>query len=492
MKAHIQPSYPNTGLGYFNKGLVCLFTVLSGVVAAWLIVNYRYTSLLIGAVAAPCIFIGLYNWRWSMCALLVYLPFAGIPILTMYPSESPLLYKDFFFVIPAYIGFVATYVFRREPMRFSGLPPWLIGAFGTLVFVQLFNPNLNNWLVGAIGLKVWLLYIPLYFLAYHLIDTREGLIRLARTVLLISLVPFLFGIMQAILVYKGYDHIAYQLYGNRAAAVTQHFTQFSFLGGGFLRRLPSIFQSGTQYYGYIMSMLPMAAAMWMIKKGKARIHLDVFLVVLISLAGFLSGIRRTFLLIPVFWLLFGFFSAKISNFARTMIITAIGILLTLNILGTHLGAIYKPIARLTVHYSRTTVTGDFIEAIKTAPLGLGTGMDTNPARYALVDSSAFRWLSENYYAKAVYELGIGGLLILVVLFLAILIRGYSAYNALRAPVLRPFAAAFLVYFIVIMIDCTKAQPLDIDPVNVYFWIFAGLLAKLTSLDLVYTQGHTKG
>jgi len=489
MKTHIQPFYLNTGVGYFRKGLLWLLVVISGVVAAWLIANHRYSPLLLASVAVPCILIGLYNWRWSTYALLAYLPFAGIPILTMYPSKFPLLFKDFFFVIPAYIGFVGTYVLRREPIRFSGLPLWLIGAFGALVFVQLFNPNLNNWLVGLIGLKVWLLYMPLCILAYHLVNTREGLTRLVRIVLLISLIPFLFGILQAILVYRGYDHLAYMLYGNRAAAVSQNFAQFGFLGGGFLRRLPSVFQSTTQYYGYVISMLPLAAAVWMIKKSGTRNHLGIFLVVLVSLAGFLSGIRRAFLLIPAFWLLFSLFLAKVSNITRSMIVIVIAILVTLNILGTHLSALYEPIGELTVHYSRTTVAGDFIDAIKTAPLGRGTGMDTNPARYGLADSSAFRWLSENYYAKAVYELGIVGFVILVVLFLTILRKGWSGYRVLRDPVLRTFSAAFLAYFAVIMIDCTKAQPLDIDPLNVYFWVFAGLSAKLISLDLAHTQAN---
>lgn len=483
MKIHLP--YPDTiiNLGYPSKSLVVFVTIIVGGSTAWLIVNQRY--LLAVPIAILCLVIGLCNWRWSVYGLLIYLPFAGIPILAMYPSKTPLLYKDLFFVVPAYLGFVATCVFRHEPIRFSGTPVWLMGGFGALVLIQLTNPNLNNWLAGLIGVKVWLFYIPLYFLAYHFINTKEELIRLTKIVLLISLIPFLFGIVQAILIYGGYDYVVYQLYGDRAASVTQNFAQFNFPDGGFLRRLPSTFQFAAQYYGYVMSMLPLAAAMWMIKKGKLRIYLGVFLAILISLAGFMSGIRRAFLLIPVFWLLFSFFFGRLSNVTRSILITAIAVLLTLNILGAGLDTVYRPISALTVYYSRTTVSRDLIEAVKTAPLGLGTGMNTHPARHAFTNPSAFRWLSENYYAKVVYELGIGGLLILVVLFLGILMRGYSTYRVLQDPVLIVFSAAFLAYFAMIMIDSTKAQPLDIDPVNVYFWLFAGLLAKLTSLDAIH-------
>lgn len=482
MKTRIQQSCVNTSLEYFSKGLLCLFIIVTGVIAAWLIVDHRYSYLLGGPVVLLCILIGLHNWRWSIYALLAYLPFAGIPILAMYPSKFPLLFKDFFFVIPAYVGFVAMYVIQRKPIRFSGAPVWLIGGFSALVLIQLLNPNLNNWLAGLVGVKIWLFYIPLGFLAYHLINTKEELIRLTKILLLISLIPFLFGVVQAILVYMGYDYVAYWLYGNHTARVTQNFFQLELSGGGFLRRLPSTFQFGAQYYGYVISMLPLAAAMWMIQRDKSGFRLTSFLVILVSLAGFLSGLRRSFLFIPVFWLVFGRFEG-LSKVTRLMIITAIAILLAVSILGVDLGSLYKHIGTLIVRYAGTTVSGDFIEAIKTAPLGLGTGMDTNPARHAVKDPSTFRWLSENYYAKVVYELGIGGLLILVVLFLTICIRGYFTYRVLQDPILKVFSAAFLAYFIVIMIDSTKAQPLDIDPVNVYFWLFAGLLAKLTSLDV---------
>jgi len=483
MKIHLP--YPDMimNLGYPSKSLVVFVTIIVGTSTAWLLVNQRY--FLAVPMAILCLFIGLCNWRWSVYGLLIYLPFAGIPILAMYPSKTPLLFKDLFFVIPAYLGFVAMYVFRREPIRFSGVPVWLMGGFGAVVCVQLFNPNLNNWLVGLIGVKVWLFYIPLYLLGYHLINTKEELVKLTKIFLVVSVIPCLIGIVQAILVYMGYDYVVYQLYGNRAAAATQNFFQFNLPGGGFLRRLPSTFQFVTQYYGYIMSMLPLAAAMWMIKKGKSRIYLGVFLAILISLAGFVSGARRAFLLIPVFWLLFSLFSGGLSSITRSIVITAIAVLLTLNILGAQLSGIYEPIRELTVLYSRTTVTKDFIEAVKTAPVGIGTGMSTNPARHAFSNPSQFRWFSENYYAKAVYELGIGGLLILVVLFLGILMRGHSTCRVLQDPVLRVFSAAFLAYFVVIMIDSAKAQPLDIDPVNVYFWLFAGLLAKLRSLDLIH-------
>ena len=94
----------------------------------------------------------------------------------------------------------------------------------------------------------------------------------------------------------------------------------------------------------------------------------------------------------------------------------------------------------------------------------------------------FRWLSENFYAKVVYELGIPGLLIVVALFASILRTGYFNCRLVNDPLLKGFSAALLSFFIVVIVDSLKAQPLDFDPINVYFWMFAGLSAKLASLD----------
>ena len=63
------------------------------------------------------VFIFLYaffykSWRWFVFALVLYMPFSGLPGILLYDyigSGLPTLIKDFIFVIPAYIGFVALF-----------------------------------------------------------------------------------------------------------------------------------------------------------------------------------------------------------------------------------------------------------------------------------------------------------------------------------------------------------------------------------------------
>src|SRR5947209_803545 len=110
----------------------------------------------------------LVRWQRGVYGLLGYLPFAGVVTLALYPWEgpavfNPVLSKDWLFVVPAYLGFLAAMVLRRErTLSFGGLPSVLLLAFSVLVLAQMANPGVPNLLSGLIGAKVWLLYLPLY------------------------------------------------------------------------------------------------------------------------------------------------------------------------------------------------------------------------------------------------------------------------------------------------------------------------------------------
>ena len=462
--------------------------------AAFLIPELLHAPRYIFAVScAGFLALGLAKWRWSVYGLLAYIPFAGIPALAMYPSKAPLLFKDMFFVIPAYMGFLGSLLSGREKISFEnikGVPLWLLCSFAGVVFIHMFNPYVlgkYNSVFALIGARVWLFYIPLYFLAYHLIDSREALVKLAKVVLFISIIPISVGLIEAALLYSGRGHIVYQFYGDRVASVTQEFSQTNYPGGGFLRRLPSTFHFVTQYYGYIISMLPLAAAMYATRKG----HWSL-MAVLVTTAGLLSGARRAFLFIPAFWLLFSSLSGRFPSLTRLAAMVGLGILLAFSVIEAHVLDVYGNVFSLMAYYSRTTISDDFVQAARRTPLGRGAGVSTGPARHALPDSVP-RWSaedvstgifysSENFYAKVIYELGLPGLLVVTAIFFSILKTSYARHRLIRHTSLGAFSTAFLLFFIMIIVDSLKAKPLDIDPVNVYFWMFAGLSAKLSSLE----------
>ena len=166
--------------------------------------------------------IGVRSWRLAVVLALVYLPIEGILWVALYPhTAAAALAKDFLFVIPAYIGFFYSYMKSKQNFVFPGFPLLPVLLFAGLVIVEIFNPLLSRLLVGLVGAKVWLFYIPMAFLGYQLIRSRSDLDRLLNIMCLVAIVPAVVGIAEAVLYYTGHSSFVYSLYGSAASAATQ-------------------------------------------------------------------------------------------------------------------------------------------------------------------------------------------------------------------------------------------------------------------------------
>lgn len=93
------------------------------------------------------------KWQRGVWMLLLYLPFAGILTLALRPSPIGTLLKDFLFVIPTYTIF---FLLHTQELRHARVPQaltLLVVVFSSLVVLQLFNPNIKNFIIGLIGVK---------------------------------------------------------------------------------------------------------------------------------------------------------------------------------------------------------------------------------------------------------------------------------------------------------------------------------------------------
>jgi hypothetical protein len=435
-----------------------------------------------GAVA-----LGLHNWRWSVYALLVYLPFSGIPGVLAYPhTAAPVLAKDVLFVLPAYFGFAAYALTRRSPVVFQGAPLGLFALLVLLVLGQALNPSLPNHLVGLIGVKIWLFYIPLYFLGYHLVADRKDLSRFFGVLSFAAIVPAAIGIVEAVFIYSGRAGQVYHYYGDAAAAATQNFAEIGYQGGGSLSRVPSTFTFVAQYYSFVASMVAISYAWWRgILGRRSRLGAAVWLLVLAAV--FLSGARAAFLLIPLLVLLIVFFDGGLRGLSSFRALAPIGaFLVAVGIIG----AAGASVVRQTLETAQQEFQGVFVDgfakALGTTWTGLGTGIDSSGSRYAFSDQKLFQAVGgtwyESWYAKVVLELGLLGLVLVALLFGSIIARGFRDRATLRDPRLRAVSAALLAFLVWSLVGALKGQYMDFDPINVYVWLLAGVLAKIPALD----------
>jgi hypothetical protein len=431
------------------------------------------------------------RWRWPVYALLVYLPISGIAVLAAYPGRAEravaILGKDFVFVIPAYILFLGYFLVRRKPFWFKGAPLVLMGLLALIVVIQAFNPDLPNHLVGLIGIKVWLFYIPLFFLGYHLVQNRDKLFRVLGLMSLVALVPAVIGLAEVVLYYSGHAQTVYDAYGGAASSATQGFTTFVLSHGCTIRRVPSTFSFFYQYYLFGAAMVAVSFAWWRGSRpaGKQLPAAGaVFLI--IFLAAMFAGVRLAFLVIPLLVAAIVALAVRSANRLPWAGLAA-GVAVFAIAGGTAAG-----VCGFAAHFTNaaTEETKDVggrsvSEAVHKTWLGLGAGSDSTAARYAFPNvelQTSVGAVQESWYVKAYLELGVFGLAIALALLATLLYRAARVHMRLRDPRLKMVSAAILALLGWVLIYSLKAQYFDLDPINVYFWLFAGILMGLPRLE----------
>jgi hypothetical protein len=441
--------------------------------------------VVVGALAT-----GIRDWRRAVYGLLLFLPFSGIPYVLLYPDVRPAsVLKDVVFVVPAYVGFLASRSEQRRRLEPGALPAVLLVLFTTLVVVQIFNPALPNRLVGLIGAKVWLFYLPFCLLAYHLVETRKDLARLLGTMSLAAVVPALVGVVEAALVYTGHPDVVYRWYGGAAESATQGFAQFNFLDGGSLRRIPSTFSFVAQYFAFAVSMIAVSYAWWhgVLAKGR-RAPAGAAVWLLLLTASFLSGARAAFLFVPFLVILIVVLEAQDLRLpiGRLVMPSALLVGVIVAVLGANAGALLHHAIEVGLEEFRVVFVEGFRSGFATTLAGLGTGIDTNAARYAFDQARHFTAVGgawyESWYVKAYLELGLAGLILVLTMLGSIVVAGLRRHAALRDPGLRAISASLLALLLWNLVYGLKGQFVDLDPTNVYFWLFVGVLAKLPQLD----------
>jgi hypothetical protein len=424
--------------------------------------------------------VALLSWRLSIYLLLFYLPFAGLAILASYPrSQLADVAKDLAFVIPAYIGFALTE--PRKQWLFPGLPLIPIVVLSAIVLIECFNPVLPNFLVPLIGLKVWLLYLPLLVLGYRLVSSAEELRRLFAILLGAATIPIVIGLLEVVWVDVFGKHDAvFALYG--AAAATQNFAYFNY-GSRAIWRIPSTFSFVAQYFSFTAGMMVVAYAWWRIS-GHRRLGLVPLL--LLVLAGLTSGARGALIMLPVLIVMIVAFDGRLKLIATLVAVVALMLATALLLLGSGTELIIG-VLRIGLAELHDTVIVGFTQTIQLGLFGHGTGSATGASRFAFSAERPLYFgggftlaisLLESWWLRTIYELGLPGLAAAIGLFAVLLARGWRTMQSIRDREIRAVAAAILAFLLWNLMYNLKGSLMNIDPINVYFWLLAGLMLRL--------------
>jgi hypothetical protein len=433
--------------------------------------------------------------RFALWAFLIYVPFGGT--ITYAIGNSPLLQlaKDGLY-IPALIGVMQHC--KRDRLPFL-IPKQILPALMALLMLcgmtllvvngyqQFFGKGGEQPIaMGILGLKVMLGYLPLIPCAYYLLRTKQEFYFLMRLMLVLIIICCALAMVQYLMLLTG------KCAGTRLSTGSSLFKASlearCVVGGALLYspqegviRLPGTFVAPWQWGWFLISSSFLAFPSAFNEPKPLWRILGLVALGSVFVMAVISGQRIALALVPIIIALLLLVTGQVANLKRFIPIAA-GLALILSVVALQNPATVQEridsfVSRWNAAPPYEFIFGQFHWAMKDGNLlGNGLGRATNSAR-ALGETQ----LVETYYPKMIYEIGPFGTIAFLVLVSVLTYTAFKAYGLVRDRSLRAYGAA-LAWFILFISYNTYYYPLDVDPVAVYYWFFAGAVLKLPELD----------
>jgi hypothetical protein len=432
---------------------------------------------------------------WALYGFIIYLPFSGTVTYTI-GGNSPLfqLAKDAIF-IPALIAIVQDCKRQRLPImvpKALGTPINLLLAYCILVLLfvngsQQFmgNGSEKPFGMGILGLKVLMGYIPLIPCTYYLMKKKQDVYRLMRITVILILICCALGFVQYIFLKTGRCQ---GTVGEGAALFKASLEARCLVGGSLLYseeqgviRLPGTFVAPWQWGWFLISSAFFSFAVtffdrklvWKLVGGASMFATIVLAVV--------SGQRIALMLVPILIGVQLITTGQVVNLKRFL---PIGIALALVVgfaMVSNPAVLQERLDSAIARWNASPPDVFISEQFQTVTQGLsllgkGLGRATNSAR-ALGETQ----LIETYYPKVMFEIGPIGVILFLILVTTLTSQCFKAFRSVKDRNLRGYGAVFWTFVLFISYN-TYYYPLDVDPVAVYYWFFAGVALKLPVLD----------
>lgn len=441
------------------------------------------------------------SFKYPMLGLwgfLIYMPFAGT-ITYWIGGGSPIfqLAKDGFY-IPAIIAIGLWCKRTGNPFIIPKAiknPIYILLGFCliTLLLVngaqQLNPPRPGDKAIpmGILGLKVMIGYLPLITGAYYKLKTKKELLFATRLTLILAIICCLLGVVQYQYLSSG------KCNGTRGKTGDQLFKatlEAKCLVGGSLVfspsqgmiRLPGTFVAPWQWGWFLISNAAFTFAVAFSDPSPLWRMGGLFGMAVVFINSAISGQRIALALVPTVTIILLVLTGQVANLKRFLPIGAgLGIIIG-GIIVSNPAIVQERINSFVDRWNAsppsTFISQQFEESnhAQDGFFGAGLGRATNSARVFGKTK-----LIETYYPKLIYEVGPIGTIAMLALLTSITISSFKAYRSVKDKDLRSLGASYWVFILIISYN-TYYYPLDVDPVAVYYWYFAGVIMRLPEID----------
>jgi hypothetical protein len=477
---------------------IAISCLVSVAVSIPLLFVARPKIAIVGGAAAGILLLSYKYPRQALWAFLIYLPFGGTITYAIGGGNAAFQVAKDAFYIPALIALIQSCKKKQLPLfipkqMLSTFSILLMMAMLTLIFVNgemQLNPMKGDKpiLQGILGLKVLIGYIPLIACTYYLLRTKKDLVFFSRMHLVLAIVCCLLGLIQYLLLESGKCPGTRGMIGEELYKAT---LQARCLVGGSLVfspevkfiRLPGTFVAPWQWAWFLISNAFVTFASTFCDPSLWWRVIGLFGMALVFANAVISGQRAALVMVPVATAILLVLTGQVVNLKRFIPIAAgLAILLFVGA-ATNPGIIEQRWESFVNRWNAAPPQQFFINQLEQSnnfiidkPLGRGVGRATNSTRIFGATQ-----LIETFQPKLIYELGYPGMIAFEIMLLHLAFLTFRAYRSVKDKSLRSYGASFWVFIGFITLN-TQYYPLDVDPVSVYYWVLAGAILKLPTID----------
>ena len=350
------------------------------------------------------------------------------------------------------------------------------------------------------GLKILLSYIPLVLCGYYLIEQKRDLFMVNRVLIVMILVCCGLALIQYFLLVQGIcpdNEFLNQLEVRVPKSDSKYYADITekatlkaqcFVGGSVLYnpdrgliRLPGTFSDPWQWGWFLVSSSVISYAASFSDPQKRWRLAGWVAMVLVFLATLVSGQRIPFLLVPLFYLVLFIATSK----HKQKLPLKLGILGLISLLAVTLNPFIQErglnFLDRWLYSSPIDFVGNQMQWMfnYVQLFGFGLGKATSGALHVAGEEDIR--LIETYYAKLLYEIGIVGFIAFMALVTILCILTFKAYLKVKNAALKHWGLCIWIFLLFISYN-PYYYPLSVEPVSVYYWLFAGILLKLPEIS----------
>ncbi|MFO8040116.1 MAG: hypothetical protein R6U67_11785 [Sodalinema sp.] len=449
----------------------------------------------IGLTVISLSFIHPYLALWL---LVIYMPFSGT--VTYWLGGGNIVFqaaKDAL-AIPAMISIFWRLTKQEQPLIIPRALKKPLIIMLSLVLLTLLTINLplnfadtnppgrNFLLMGVLGLKILLGYLPLITCTYYMLQTKRDFWRFTRLHVVLAVICCSLGLVQYAMLATGLCQGTDHLLGDALFQATVDAK--CFVGGALLYtpshnaiHLPGTFVSPWQWTWFLIANTFLMLASALADPSPKWRSISFLAMALILISTIISGQSIALLLTPFIVILILAITGLSSKprrsvllFLGLLLITGISFILFPNFIRGRIDAAINwwqaspPISFITNQLQ-------IVSQDKTL-LGHGLGRATNSTRIF-----GETRLIEAYYPKLLYEIGILGVAAFLGLVTVITVVTFRVWRSLTQKRWQCYAACFWLFILLISYQ-SYYYPLDVVPIAIYYWMIIGATLRLPILE----------